>query len=90
MINERGHLRVEIDRLERQSVIDRESQEVQRREKMEMAVWARERGLMRAEAGDFQAALAEFERALRLGPSDWSERDRIERDAAAIREMLGD
>ncbi len=57
-------------------------------DKTEAAELARGRGRMHADSGNLRKALEDFQLALSLAPADWPERERLERDAEAVRGFL--
>ena len=71
-----------------QERVDKQAQ-AEQREKVsrdrELAEAARQRGLMYSERQEYEKALEDFERALELGDPNWSYREEIERDCAALR-----
>ena len=61
------------------------AREAEDRRLTEMAEAARMRALMYSERGDFEQALADFEKALSLAREDWEHREQVEADVAALR-----
>jgi len=85
---EMADLRAEVGRLEL-AAAEQETQATQlARQRLMQAQTARERGLAYAEAGDFETALARFKDALAWSDPDWTEREQIANDIAAITEWL--
>jgi hypothetical protein len=87
-LEERGELRVAIGRLEEQQALDVERAREAERQRAEEADLARARGLMHAEAGDFERALSEFQHSLQVSAANWPHRERVSRDVDAIAELL--
>lgn len=85
---ERTELKVEVERLEAKIAEQREEEEATALARLEAARMARERGLMRADSGDYETALEEFQRSLELAGDDWPPRERVERDMKAITAWL--
>ena len=75
---------VEIAKLE--ETLAREEREKERlaEQRADLAEAARERGLMLARRGDFEAALRDFRHSLELTTDDWKHRQRVLADVAAI------
>jgi tetratricopeptide (TPR) repeat protein len=90
VVGERAHLRIEIDRIHQKQLLaeDKRHEELVRRR--EEANLARERGLLAFDAGDYLAALSEFQQALELSPPEWPVRERLERDIQAIHAFIDD
>lgn len=83
-LRERSLLRGEIERLGTQQTLARERETTMRRRMDALADSARARGRMAAESGDFESALADLHRALRLASQGWEHRARTRRDLRAI------
>jgi len=90
VLGERAHLRVEIDRIQQQQMLEEDARHAELVKRRDESNVARERGLSAFDSGDYQAALAEFQRALELAPPDWPVRDRVVRDIEAIETFLAD
>ncbi len=90
VLQERSALRVEIDRLNEETLTRREMSAAKTRRQQKQADGARVKARNLAEARDFEGALAEFRRALELAAYDWEHRARTERDIAAIEEFLAE
>lgn len=87
-LEERGELRVAIGILEERQMLEAERQLGAERQRAEEADLARARGLMHAEAGDFERALSEFQHSLQVSTTEWPHRARVSRDIDAIAELL--
>ena len=88
VVAERAALRVEIETLAQERAFEEEARRDAEASRLEAINLARARGRAHVHSGDYAAALRELENALRLAGPDWSERDRVERDVAAVREFL--
>jgi tetratricopeptide (TPR) repeat protein len=86
VLSERSALDVEIDRIEEAISMAQDLRGVEQTRRIEEANLLRERGRVRAEAGDYESALAELRRSLELATPDWRHRDRVEKDIQAIRQ----
>ncbi|MEX1025157.1 MAG: hypothetical protein WD226_08780 [Planctomycetota bacterium] len=87
-LEERGRLRIELDRLIREADRERLLRDQSLQHALEEAAWAMERGRDRARSGDFVSAIAELQRALELGGDDWSESEQIERNIRVLQQAL--
>ena len=84
VLAERSELRVQVAVLEEKERTAEEARERAEHERLESAELSRQRGLMLAQSGDVQGALAAFREALRFGGPDWSEYARVQRDVADL------
>lgn len=73
---------IEVLRSREQDAVREREREVQHREMLADA--ARERGLLAAERGDFDSALADLRSALELADETWAPRERVVADIEAI------
>lgn len=88
VLRERTQLRIEVERLEVVENAEREKRIQSIQHLAEEADLSRSRGMELADKGDLRGALAQFQRALEFAAPDWEERERVERDVAAITEYL--
>ena len=85
---ERAELRAEIERLHsREAELAREQAD-RRAERLVMADSAQVRARRMIENLDLRGAVDQYQLALRVAPSDWAERSRVEGDLAAVLELL--
>jgi tetratricopeptide (TPR) repeat protein len=84
VLNERRQLRSAIDVLEARVSDQALEQRRDDARRAQMAEAARESGLEAAKRGEFDAALEDLRRALALAAPNWSGRERIQSDIAAI------
>lgn len=87
-VRERTRLSTELQVLRTQRVLEDMRAEQARDLELAEAVGARQRGADLLAAGDPAGALQELETALHRAPAGWSERERVERDIQAIRDLL--
>jgi tetratricopeptide (TPR) repeat protein len=90
VLSERSRLRVELQRLRDEIASRKEKESATLARMQDAAELARRRARIHAENNDFPSALRELANALELAPPDWSEREQVERDVAAIREYLAE
>jgi tetratricopeptide (TPR) repeat protein len=88
-LKERSEVRVELDRLNTEEMARRERQAQERRKNDQLADAACARARGAADAGDFEAALREFQAALELASGEWAYRERTLRDVDAVVAYLG-
>lgn len=77
-------LEVEIAKLEDQLARDEREKQRLVKQRADLAEAARERGLMLARRGEFEAALRDLRHSLELTTDDWKHRQRVLADVAAI------
>ncbi|MDA1266774.1 MAG: hypothetical protein O2816_16970 [Planctomycetota bacterium] len=82
---ERDSLTERIASYEREAARRTRASEAEEQRRTEMADAARMRALMYSERGDFARALQDFEKALFLSSENWTHREQVEADIAAIR-----
>jgi tetratricopeptide (TPR) repeat protein len=83
-LQEKRHLAMQIVVLEEQAAKVAHDDAIEKARLEDQAEDARTRGLAFAERGQFDAALADFHRALELSPPTWEHRARVQADIDAI------
>jgi len=89
-LQERSELRVLIERIVEDEAAKREKAETARERMDEMADGSTVLARRLYERGDAQGALDEFEKALSIASESWPQRERTERDIAALKEAIAE
>jgi tetratricopeptide (TPR) repeat protein len=88
VLAERSELRVQLAILEERERAEREAVESAERERLEAADLCRERGLMRAQAGDARGALEALREAVRYGGPEWPHFQKVSQDISDLESGL--
>lgn len=83
-LEEKGRIEAQLRRRTEESEKERHEAAMALEERVQTADAARVRGLMYAQQGKFDLALADFRQALELAPKGWEHRKRVQADLAAI------
>jgi tetratricopeptide (TPR) repeat protein len=87
-LREESRLREDIRMLELQASRVSHEAELAKKHKSELSEAARSRGMMLAEQGKFEEALADLQQALALNEPDWDQRKKVEADVKAIQAWM--
>lgn len=87
-LREESRLREDIRMLELQASRASHEAEQAKKRKVELSEAARSRGMMLAEQGKFEEALADLQQALALNEPDWDQRKKVEADVKAIQAWM--
>ncbi|MBL8856887.1 MAG: tetratricopeptide repeat protein [Planctomycetes bacterium] len=87
-LREQGRLRREIEKIEAEAAERASAVALEQARKIENAEAARSRGMLLAQKGQFEEALADLRQALELSDAKWSERDQVTANVAAIESWL--
>lgn len=83
-LEDKGRIEAQLRRRTEESEKERHEAAMVLEERVQNADAARVRGLMYAQQGKFDLALADFRQALELAPKGWEHRKRVQADLAAI------